>query len=41
MTEDCGMTHFHDSDIKKALLEIAPEEKSLIEDTKYGEITGS
>ncbi|KAF8852868.1 carbonic anhydrase [Acephala macrosclerotiorum] len=38
---DCGMTHFHDSEIKKALLELAPEEKSLIEDAKYGEITGS
>jgi carbonic anhydrase len=32
------MTHFHDSDIKKALLEIAPDERKLIEDTEFGEI---
>ncbi|KAE8445839.1 hypothetical protein EG329_012762 [Mollisiaceae sp. DMI_Dod_QoI] len=38
---DCGMTHFHDADIKKALLEIAPEEGASIEAAKYGEITGS
>lgn len=35
------MTHFHDSEIKKALVELAPEEKSSIEAAKYGEITGS
>jgi carbonic anhydrase len=38
---DCGMTHFHDSAIKKALIEIAPEEKDSIEASKFGEITGS
>ncbi|KAE9969563.1 hypothetical protein EG328_006806 [Venturia inaequalis] len=38
---DCGMSHFHDSAIKKALLEIAPEAKNSIEATKFGEITGS
>jgi carbonic anhydrase len=35
------MTHFHDADIKKALLEIAPEEKDVIEASKYGEIKTS
>lgn len=34
------MTHFHDADIKKALLEIAPHEKESIEASKFGEITG-
>ncbi|KAL2066923.1 hypothetical protein VTL71DRAFT_1347 [Oculimacula yallundae] len=38
---DCGMTHFHDDAIKKALFEIAPGEKELIDRTKFGEITGS
>lgn len=38
---DCGMTHFHDDAIKKALIEIAPEEASSIEAMKFGEITGS
>jgi carbonic anhydrase len=32
------MTHFHDADIKKALLEVAPKEKTLIDSTKFGEI---
>jgi carbonic anhydrase len=35
---DCGMTHFHDDAIKKALIEIAPEEKTNIESMKFGEI---
>ncbi|KAH8648753.1 carbonic anhydrase [Tricladium varicosporioides] len=38
---DCGMSHFHDSDIKKALLEIAPEAKTTIEAMKFGEIKDS
>ncbi|KAF2647318.1 carbonic anhydrase [Lophiostoma macrostomum CBS 122681] len=38
---DCGMTHFHDAEIKKALIEIAPQEKDAINATKYGEIVGS
>lgn len=38
---DCGMTHFHDDDIKKALLELAPGEADSIGQSKYGEITGS
>ena len=38
---DCGMAHFHDDAIRTALLEIAPEEKSLIEASKFGEIKGS
>ncbi|PVH78708.1 carbonic anhydrase [Cadophora sp. DSE1049] len=38
---DCGMTHFHDAAIKKALIEIAPGEKEGIEGSKFGEITGS
>ena len=38
---DCGMTHFHDDAIKEALTELAPEEKSSIEASKFGEITGS
>lgn len=32
------MTHFHDADIKKALVEIAPQEKASIEASKFGEI---
>lgn len=32
------MTHFHDADFKKALSELAPEEKSNIEEMKFGEI---
>ncbi|KAF2807017.1 carbonic anhydrase [Mytilinidion resinicola] len=38
---DCGMTHWHDPEIKKALVEIAPEEKESIEASKFGEITSS
>ncbi|KAF1998102.1 hypothetical protein P154DRAFT_524405 [Amniculicola lignicola CBS 123094] len=38
---DCGMTHFHDDAIKKALIELAPEVKESIEASKFGEITGS
>lgn len=37
--KDCGMTHFHDADIKKALVEISPNTKEQIEAAKYGEIT--
>jgi carbonic anhydrase len=35
------MTHYHDKDVRKALVEIAPEEKGRIEATNFGEITGS
>lgn len=35
------MSHFHDSAIKKALKEIAPEAEEAIEATKFGEIAGS
>ena len=35
------MTHFHDSAIKKALVEIAPGEKESIDGSKFGEIIGS
>lgn len=35
------MTHYHDNDIRKALVEIAPEEKGRIEATSFGEIKGS
>jgi carbonic anhydrase len=35
------MTHFHDGAIKEALTELAPEEKSSIEASEFGEITGS
>ncbi|KAH9206827.1 carbonic anhydrase [Leptodontidium sp. 2 PMI_412] len=38
---DCGMTHFHDDAIKKALIEVAPGEKESIEGSKFGEIAGS
>jgi hypothetical protein len=33
------MTHYHDSDIKKALLEVDPKAKDVIEPLKFGEIT--
>jgi len=36
---DCGMSHYHDSDIKKALLEVNPEAKDLVESLKFGEIS--
>lgn len=36
---DCGVTHFHDADVKKALLEIAPAEEEAIQAMKFGEIT--
>jgi carbonic anhydrase len=36
---DCGMIHYHDSDIKKALLEVSPDAKDLIEVLQYGEIS--
>jgi hypothetical protein len=35
------MTHFHDNQVKEALLDIAPQEKESIESSKFGEITGS
>jgi carbonic anhydrase len=35
------MTHFHDAEIKKALSELAPQEKESIEGSKFGEITTS
>lgn len=35
------MTHFHDANIREALLDFAPQEKETINATKYGEITGS
>lgn len=35
---DCGMTHFHDADIKNALLEVAPAEQSQINSSHFGEI---
>jgi carbonic anhydrase len=35
------MAHFHDTDIQKALSEIAPQEKERIEASKFGEIKGS
>jgi carbonic anhydrase len=35
---DCGLTHYHDDNIKAALGEIAPEEKEAIEGMKFGEI---
>ena len=38
ITIDCGMTHFHDDAIKKALIEISPGEKLNIEKMKFGEI---
>ncbi|PNP46740.1 hypothetical protein TGAMA5MH_01691 [Trichoderma gamsii] len=38
---DCGMTHFHNADIREALLEFALQEKEAINAAKYGEITGS
>lgn len=35
------MTHFHDSTIQKALVDLAPDEKESIEASQWGEITGS
>ena len=36
---DCGMIHFRDADVKKALLEVNPDAKELVEFLKFGEIT--
>ena len=36
---DCGLTHYHDSDIKKALSEIAPTESDKWQNSSFGEIT--
>ena len=33
------MSHYHDADIKKALLEVSPDAKELIESLKFGEIS--
>jgi carbonic anhydrase len=38
---DCGVTHFHDDDVKKALLEVTPEAEELINASKFGEIKTS
>lgn len=35
------MTHFHDAEVRKALIENAPQEKETIKATRYGEILGS
>ncbi|KAK4935064.1 hypothetical protein LTR10_023796 [Elasticomyces elasticus] len=36
---DCGLTHYHDRDIKDALLQFAPADAhDLIEATRFGEI---
>jgi carbonic anhydrase len=35
------MTHYHDADIKDALVQIAPKEKDTINTLKYGEIVGT
>ncbi|CAG8956586.1 hypothetical protein HYFRA_00003975 [Hymenoscyphus fraxineus] len=35
---DCGMSHFHDAEVKKSLSELAPEEKGNIDGMKFGEI---
>ncbi|KAF2486029.1 carbonic anhydrase [Neohortaea acidophila] len=39
---DCGMTHFHDADVKNILLSRTedPAERKWIENTKYGEMLG-
>jgi carbonic anhydrase len=37
---DCGMSLVTDTDIKKALLNVAPNDKANIEATKFGEIVG-
>ncbi|RDW58510.1 carbonic anhydrase-2 [Coleophoma crateriformis] len=38
---DCGMSHFHDAEVRKALIQIAPQEEETIKATQYGEIAGS
>ncbi|KAL6253142.1 hypothetical protein RBB50_000863 [Rhinocladiella similis] len=35
---DCGMSHFHDADVKQALLEISPDASELIQSLEFGEI---
>jgi carbonic anhydrase len=37
---DCGMARVTGAEIRKALLEIAPNDKATIEATDFGEITG-
>ncbi|KAH8890301.1 hypothetical protein GQ53DRAFT_651310, partial [Thozetella sp. PMI_491] len=36
---DCGMSHVHDEDVRKYLLNISPEDKSNIETAEFGQIT--
>ncbi|KEF52302.1 carbonate dehydratase [Exophiala aquamarina CBS 119918] len=36
---DCGMTHFHNNDIRKALVEQNPTSKGFVESMELGEIT--
>jgi carbonic anhydrase len=38
---DCGMAHFHDKNIKEALIGLVPEEEENIEGMKFGEIIES
>ncbi|KAF2670637.1 carbonic anhydrase [Microthyrium microscopicum] len=38
---DCGLTHVHDDDVKKALIKIAPEKEEAISSMKFGEIKNS
>lgn len=38
---DCGLTHFHDEDVRKALIELDPEGEKRIKESQFGEITGS
>jgi carbonic anhydrase len=37
---DCGLTHFHDEDVRKALIELDPEGEKRIKESQFGEITG-
>ncbi|KAH8648620.1 carbonic anhydrase [Xylariales sp. PMI_506] len=38
---DCGLTHLTDEDVRNHLLKIAPDQKDIIEESKYGEIKES
>jgi len=35
---DCGMTHFHNKDVRKAIVEHNPASKELVESLEFGEI---
>lgn len=36
---DCGMTHFHNKDVRNGIVEHNPQAKELVDSLEFGEIT--